>query len=94
MPSSDASLPFFSLFLLFSKGSIGEVREVRGVTSRGWIATSGVDPPACDSSSSSRLVFLCCGTIASGTSTVSWLLLTWAEGSSLGLRFGDLARFG
>ena len=45
-PFSDASLPFFSLFLFFSRGSAGEVREEKGVRGRGWTTTSSMDPLA------------------------------------------------
>lgn len=86
--------PFFSLFLFFSRDSVGEVRVGRGVGARGWTTTSGVDPIACDSSSSSRLVFLRWSTMASSMSVVSWLLLIWAEGRGLGVVIEDSTRSG
>ena len=70
-PSANASLPFFSLFLFFSRGLAREVWEGIGVRGQGWTATSSVDPPACDSSNLSRLVFLHGSTIAFGTSVIS-----------------------
>ena len=75
---------FFSLFHFFSSCLEGEVRVWWGVGGRGWMATSSVDPPACDSNSSKRLVFfLCWSTIASSMSVGFWLLLIWAKGRGL-----------
>ena len=70
------------------------MRVGRGFGRRGWIASLSVDPPACDSKSSSKLVFLHCSTMAFGTSVISWSALTWVEGRGLGEVIEDLARFG
>ena len=91
-PSSNASLPFLSLFLFFFRGSAGEVWEGIGVRDWGWTTTLSVDPLACDSSSSSRLVFLRWSTIASGTTIISWMLLTRVEDKDLGVMLKDSAR--
>ena len=79
-PSSATSLPFFSLFLFFFGGLARKVLLGIGMGARGGMDASGVDPPACDSNNSSRLVFLCWSTMASSTLVVSWLLLICVEG--------------
>ena len=70
------------------------MRVGRGFGGQGWTASSSVDPPACDFRSSSKLVFLHCSTMASGTSVISWSMLTWVEGRGLGVVIEDSARFG
>lgn len=93
-PSSDVFLPFLSLFLFFSRGLAGDDWSRRGVGGRWLTATSSVVPSACDSSSSSRLVFFRYNTIAFGTSIVSLLLLTWVKGRGLELMLEDSAKSG
>ena len=89
-PSSDACFPFFSLFVFFFGYSKGEIWLRRGVGGRVWTITSGVDPLACDSKNSVRLVFfLHWSTMAFGTLDSSWLLLTWVEGRCVKVVPGD-----
>ena len=94
-PSPDVSFPaFLSLFLFFSKGSVGETHDGRGVGGQGLTATLGVVPSTWDSSRASRFGVFLCSTTTSRTLVVSWSLFTRIADWHLELAPKDSANLG